>query len=87
RARPGLPHAPSRSLIRFVPDRPGHDRRYAIDATKIDRELGWRPVVDFATGLDQTIRWYLEHPDWVERVCSGSYRRERLGLTLSAGRS
>jgi dTDP-glucose 4,6-dehydratase len=85
RARPGLPHAPSRSLIRFVPDRPGHDRRYAIDASKIQRELGWRPTVDFEAGLDRTIRWYLEHSDWVERVGSGSYRRERLGLSLSAG--
>lgn len=87
RVRPGLPHAPSRSLIHFVTDRPGHDRRYAIDASKIQRGLGWRPVVDFASGLDRTIRWYLDHPDWVERVSSGSYRRERLGLTLSVGRS
>jgi len=82
--RPGLPHAPCRSLVTFVKDRPGHDRRYAMDTTKISRELGWRPRVDFETGLKETVRWYLEHPDWVERVSSGSYRRERLGLSLAA---
>lgn len=79
--RPGLPHAPCESLITYVRDRPGHDRRYAIDATKIHRELGWTPQQDFASGLEQTVRWYLENPVWVERVQSGKYRRERLGLT------
>ncbi|MBX6313306.1 MAG: dTDP-glucose 4,6-dehydratase [Isosphaeraceae bacterium] len=78
--RPGLPHAPCASLIRFVQDRPGHDRRYAIDTTKIRRELGWRPREDFESGLARTVRWYLDHPGWVERVTSGKYRRERLGL-------
>jgi dTDP-glucose 4,6-dehydratase len=77
--RPALPHAPCRSLVSFVADRPGHDRRYAIDATKIRRELGWRPVEDFESGLLRTVRWYLDNPRWVERVSSGSYRR-RLGL-------
>ncbi len=59
--------------ITFVQDRPGHDRRYAIDATKIERELGWRPAHRFETGLEKTLRWYLEHPDWVNNVISGDY--------------
>ena len=66
-------------------DRPGHDRRYAIDASKIQGELGWRPSRDFEAGLAGTVRWYLENPDWVARVASGQYRRERLGLGTAAG--
>jgi dTDP-glucose 4,6-dehydratase len=62
------------SLIRFVKDRPGHDRRYAIDASKIQRELGWRPRFDFATALPLTIAWYRAHPLWLQRVRSGAYR-------------
>jgi dTDP-glucose 4,6-dehydratase len=62
------------SLIKFVQDRPGHDRRYAIDATKIHRELGWSPTMNFEDGLRQTIGWYLAHPDWVDHVRSGAYR-------------
>jgi dTDP-glucose 4,6-dehydratase len=81
--RPGLAHAPCRSLITFVRDRPGHDRRYAIDSSKIKRELGWQPGVDFEAGLRQTVAWYLSHPEWIERVTSGKYRRERLGLGVS----
>ena len=61
-------------LITFVKDRPGHDRRYAIDARKIERELGWKPAETFDTGIRKTIRWYLEHTDWVQRVQSGAYR-------------
>jgi dTDP-glucose 4,6-dehydratase len=61
------------SLIRYVKDRPGHDRRYAIDCTKIERELGWRPTVDFATGLRETVQWYVEHADWVASIRSGDY--------------
>lgn len=61
--------------IRFVTDRPGHDRRYAIDATKIERELGWRPAETFETGIAKTVRWYLDHQDWVENVTSGAYQR------------
>jgi dTDP-glucose 4,6-dehydratase len=80
RHRPGLRHAPCKSLITFVTDRPGHDRRYAIDASKIRTELGWQPQQNFEAGLDQTVRWYLENPVWVERVTSGKYARERLGL-------
>jgi dTDP-glucose 4,6-dehydratase len=66
-------------LKAFVKDRPGHDRRYAIDATKIRRELGYRPENDFESGLRTTVRWYLEHAAWCESVQSGKYRRERLG--------
>jgi dTDP-glucose 4,6-dehydratase len=78
--KPDLPHAPCKNLIQFVADRPGHDRRYAIDASKIERELGWRPSVDFAAGIRATVEWYLSHTQWVERVTSGKYRRQRLGL-------
>ena len=78
--RPGLPHAPCDKLIKFVKDRPGHDRRYAIDSAKIRGELGWQPQHDFESGLRQTVQWYLDNPRWVQRVLSGSYRRERLGL-------
>ena len=60
--------------IRYVTDRLGHDRRYAIDAGKIERELGWRPAETFETGLDRTVRWYLDHADWVSHVKTGSYR-------------
>lgn len=61
--------------ITFVKDRPGHDRRYAIDATKMERELGWAPAATFETGLRKTVRWYLDHPEWVAGVTSGAYRR------------
>ncbi len=65
--------------IVFVKDRPGHDRRYAIDAAKIKTELGWRPTVDFEQGIELTIQWYLDHQDWVQHVLDGSYRLERIG--------
>jgi dTDP-glucose 4,6-dehydratase len=75
------PAAASRkALKRFVPDRPGHDRRYAIDASKIRRELGWSPRHTFEDGLEATVRWYLEHRAWCEAVQGGRYDRERLGL-------
>ncbi|MFM2238767.1 MAG: hypothetical protein RJA69_141, partial [Pseudomonadota bacterium] len=61
--------------ITFVKDRPGHDRRYAIDARKIERELGWRPVETFESGITKTIDWYLAHAQWVEDVTSGQYRQ------------
>jgi dTDP-glucose 4,6-dehydratase len=61
-------------LITYVEDRPGHDRRYAIDATKITRELGWTPDEQFETGLRKTVRWYLENSEWVNSVRTGAYR-------------
>jgi dTDP-glucose 4,6-dehydratase len=63
-----------RNQITFVKDRPGHDRRYAIDASKMARELGWRPAESFETGIRKTVSWYLENPEWVRGVQSGSYR-------------
>jgi len=75
------PAAESRKRLKtFVADRPGHDRRYAIDAAKIRRELGWTPRYTFETGLRETVRWYLEHRDWCEQVQAGRYDRGRLGL-------
>ncbi len=68
------PEGPYARLITYVKDRPGHDRRYAIDARKIERELGWRPAETFDTGIRKTVRWYLDHTDWVAEVQSGSYR-------------
>jgi dTDP-glucose 4,6-dehydratase len=68
-----------REQIEFVADRPGHDLRYAIDAAKIERELGWRPQETFETGLEKTVRWYLDNPDWWGAIRSGKYRGERLG--------
>ena len=68
-----------KDLIAFVRDRPGHDARYAIDASKIERELGWIPLETFETGLRKTVQWYLDNRHWWERVLSGAYRLERLG--------
>ena len=69
-------------LKSFVEDRPGHDRRYAIDPTRIEKELGWRARTSLTEGLDRTVRWYLSHLEWCERVES-EYRRERLGRSRS----
>ncbi len=77
---PDSPCRPHQSLITFVEDRPGHDLRYAIDASKIQRELGWKPEETFETGIAKTVRWYLDNRQWCQRVTDGSYRRERLGL-------
>jgi dTDP-glucose 4,6-dehydratase len=71
-ARPGRDYA---AQISFVPDRPGHDRRYAVDATRIGKELGWAPKESFASGLAKTIRWYLDHPEWIAAVTSGDYQK------------
>jgi len=77
---PESSHKPHRELIEFVKDRPGHDMRYAIDANKIEKELGWTPEETFETGLRKTIEWYLSNDTWCQRVMDGSYRGERLGL-------
>jgi dTDP-glucose 4,6-dehydratase len=74
---------PRREQIQFVTDRPGHDLRYAIDAGKIQRELGWTPHESFDSGLEKTVRWYLENSGWTGRVLSGEYRTERLGTGAS----
>lgn len=83
---PGSSFAPHASLITFVKDRPGHDRRYAIDASKIGRELGWAPRETFESGIEKTVRWYLKNQRWCERVLSGTYRGERLGLLGDSSR-
>jgi dTDP-glucose 4,6-dehydratase len=67
-------------LITFVKDRPGHDLRYAIDATKIERELGWTPAETFESGIEKTVDWFINNRDWCNRVLDGSYQRERLGV-------
>jgi dTDP-glucose 4,6-dehydratase len=68
------------SSIEFVKDRPGHDLRYAIDPTKIEKDLGWKPAYSFDEGLRNTVKWYIENQDWCEQIFNGSYRLERLGL-------
>ena len=72
--QPRADGASYRTQISFVTDRPGHDRRYAIDASKLHRELGWRPAETFASGIRKTVQWYLDNPDWVAQVQSGAYR-------------
>lgn len=80
--RPESPHRPHEHLITFVADRPGHDLRYAIDTAKIRQQLDWQPKESFESGLRKTVRWYLDNDDWCERVMSGEYRGERLGLAM-----
>jgi dTDP-glucose 4,6-dehydratase len=75
---------PRRSLITYVADRPGHDKRYAIDASKIARDLGWQPGETFETGLRKTVQWYLENRPWWQAIRDGSYQGQRLGLTTGA---
>jgi dTDP-glucose 4,6-dehydratase len=77
--RPRLDGTKRESQITYVTDRPGHDRRYAIDASKLKRELGWAPRMSFEQGMATTVDWYLDHQDWVARVLDGSYRMERIG--------
>jgi len=77
---PDSPYKPHESLITYVSDRPGHDVRYAIDADKIARDLGWTPEETFETGMEKTIKWYLENDKWCQHVLDGSYQGERLGL-------
>lgn len=78
--QPDSPYRPHASLITHVRDRPGHDQRYAMDISKIRRELGWEPLETFQSGLRKTVQWYLQNPEWCRRVQEGTYRRERLGL-------
>lgn len=77
---PDSPYIPHKQLITFVTDRPGHDARYAIDASKIEHELKWAPQETFTTGLRKTVQWYLDNRKWCENVMDGSYQQERLGL-------
>jgi dTDP-glucose 4,6-dehydratase len=79
--RPRADGKPRYSQVRFVADRPGHDRRYAIDATRLKSELGWAPSVRFEEGIARTVDWYLQHQPWVARVLDGSYRLERIGVS------
>lgn len=72
--RPRVDNLSYRTQIAFVKDRPGHDRRYAIDATKLERELGWKPAETFESGIRKTVKWYLDNQDWVSNVTSGAYR-------------
>jgi dTDP-glucose 4,6-dehydratase len=81
---PESPHAPHASLITYVQDRPGHDLRYAIDASKIKNDLGWEPRESFESGIRSTVEWYLQNRDWWQPILDGSYQGERLGLK-SAG--
>lgn len=89
--RPDRPNgiATHKNLITFVADRPGHDRRYAIDASKIRQDLGWKPLETIEPGLRKTVEWYLNNPDWCQHVQNGSYQRERLGTVAnqSAGKT
>ncbi len=82
--RPRPDGQPRASQITHVADRPGHDRRYAIDASKLKRELGWQPAHDFEQGIADTVDWYLDHQPWVHRVLDGSYRLERIGTDSMA---
>jgi dTDP-glucose 4,6-dehydratase len=81
---PGSPHRPHRELITFVTDRPGHDQRYAMDATKIRNELGWQARESFDSGLRKTVAWYLDNRWWWEPIWSKTYRGARLGASVRA---
>lgn len=78
--RPDSEHKPHKDLVEFVTDRPGHDQRYAIDASKIQQELGWKPRETFESGLRKTVQWYLENREWNQHIMDGSYQQQRLGL-------
>lgn len=78
---PDSPHCPHRNLISYVTDRPGHDRRYAIDFSKIERELGWQPQENIESGLRRTVKWYIEHQDWCQTVTANKYEQQRLGVS------
>ena len=78
-------HGSRSRLISFVPDRPGHDRRYAIDASKLEQDLGWRSIENFESGLEKTVKWYLNRRDWWQSILNRGYKADRLG-TGPAGR-
>jgi dTDP-glucose 4,6-dehydratase len=80
------PHGSRQRLITFVPDRPGHDRRYAIDASKVERELGWRATETFETGLEKTVRWYLDNRPWWQAILDHGYQANRIGRGSLKGR-
>ena len=82
---PDATHPPRRALITHVQDRPGHDARYAIDPSRIERELGWRAATDFESGLRNTVAWYLANPDWLRRIRARGHVGERLGLAVAGG--
>ena len=75
----GNPAGHSEKLITYVKDRPGHDKRYAIDASKLNKDLGWKPSVTFEQGLGKTIDWFLENKEWLENVTSGDYQKYYAG--------
>jgi dTDP-glucose 4,6-dehydratase len=77
---PDSSHCPHSQLIKYVTDRPGHDRRYAIDFSKLQQELGWQPIEDIESGLRRTVRWYLDNPEWCQSVTADKYDRQRLGV-------
>jgi dTDP-glucose 4,6-dehydratase len=77
---PDSPHKPHANLITFVTDRPGHDRRYAIDFTKLQKELGWHPQESIESGLRKTVRWYIDNPEWCRKVTANNYDGRRLGI-------
>jgi len=81
---PNSNYRPHKSLIKFVDDRPGHDRRYAIDSSKIQTELGWKPTETLNTGLRKTVDWYINNSQWIERVMSGAYKGQRLDLNTNS---
>ena len=81
---PTSQYVPHSYLIDFVQDRPGHDMRYAIDATKISGELGWRPLETFESGIRSTVKWYLDNPQWWQPILDGSYQGQRLGLKTAS---
>ena len=80
---PDSPNRPHQRLISFVEDRPGHDKRYAVDCEKIERELGWRPSVTFEAGLRRTVEWYLANRNWCDEVAGGGYHGQRLGVAVA----
>ncbi len=82
---PGSPYRPHEQLIRFVPDRPGHDLRYGLDPAKLIRAMGWRPRLDFGKALELSVQWYIDKRDWWERILATSYEGARLGLNIAVG--